>query len=305
MRPSWIGFILGVAACGGGSAAPDAFSYGERCEPGGSFDLDGARAAVLGILNVHIDASGLVEADTTAELLLFMDIVQDGTSIEVVATPCDIKIPDVPIEGQDMPIHFEVTQATIDSVGTVSGTGTLSSANQTCATVETSELVVVFGARLDEGSVATAPLPEADDEGTYPACLPSYDTSCDVAIGTNCACDQEADVKPGATLLASNVPAVELDEVYVALRTLFSLTGEVHSSDLVLGEIDAVLEQGILGCHMADGDECSAAEVRAVKTLNPEITQQPGNPSLFRAVRIEETATCAEVIERRDELFPR
>lgn len=307
MRPGAMTFMaaLVAAGCGGGGGdGPDARTYGETCVPGGTFDLDG-RAAVLGLLNVHINASGLVETDTTAELLIAMDIGHDGTSITVSAQACDIQIPDVPISGQDQPLTFEVQAATIESVGTITGTGALSSANQTCATITVDELVLVIGAILDESQAATAPLPEADDDGNYDFCAPSADTTCALAIGTNCACDQEADTRPGATLLAMNVPAVELDEVYVALRTKFSLSGEVFSSDKVLGEIDAQLEQGILGCHKASGALCSPAEVRTVKVLNPVITQQDGNPSLFRAARVADGATCADIVAMRDELFPR
>ncbi len=296
---------LAAAACGGGgSDGPDARTYGETCTPGGSFDLNG-RAAVLGSLNVHINASGLIETDTTAELLIAMDLTHDGTSLTVAAQACDIKIPDVPISGQDQPITFEVQAATIASLGTIVGSGALSSANQTCATLTVDELVLVIGAILEESQVATAALPEADEDGNYPFCAPSADTTCALAIGTNCACDQEGDAKAGATLLAANVPAVELDEVYVSLRTKFSLSGEVFSSDKVLGVIDATIEQGILGCHKASGAACSAAEVRTVKVVNPAITQQEGNPSLFRAARVEPGATCAEIIAARDELFPR
>jgi hypothetical protein len=294
-----------LTACGGGGdSGPDAFSAGERCEPGGSFDLN-SRAAVLGTLNVHVNASGLVETDTTAELLIAMNIVQNGTEVQVTAEACSIEIPGVPIEGQDQPITFEVPEATISSVAGVTGSATLSSPNHTCADFESSELVLVIGARLDESQIATAPLPSADDEGNFPSCAPSADTSCDLAIGSNCACDQESDTKPGATLLAHNVPAVNLDEVYVSLRTTFSLSGQVYSSDLVLGTIDPTLELGILGCHISGGDQCSAAQVRTVATLNPEVTQQPGNPSLFRAVRVGDATTCAEIVAQRDELFPR
>jgi len=59
------------------------------------------------------------------------------------------------------------------------------------------------------------------------------------------ACDQESDGKPGATLLAYNVPAVNLDMIYATLRTEFSLDGQVFSSDKVQGQIDATIEQGI------------------------------------------------------------
>lgn len=295
-----------VAACGGGNSDGnvDARVFGEQCRPGGTFDING-RAAVLGTLNVHVNASGLVEVDTTAELLLVMDIVQNGTSVSVVAGGCGIDIPDVPIAGQDQPIRFEVPQATIESVTGVMGSGALSSPNEVCATFDTDKFTLVLGAVLDPTTIETSPLPEADENGNFRFCPPSADTTCDLAIGSNCACDQEGDGKAGTTLLAYNVPAVNLDEVYVALRTSFSLDGEVFSSDLVNGEIDATIELGILGCHIAGGDSCSAGQIGAVKNLNPVITQQPGNPSLFRAVRVPPGTTCTQIVEMRDELFPR
>lgn len=292
--------------CGGGSGDGnvDARVFGEQCRPGGTFDING-RAAVLGTLNVHVNASGLVEVDTTAELLLVIDIVQNGTSVQVVAGGCGIDIPDVPIAGQDQPIRFEVPQTTIESVAGVMGNGALSSPSEVCATLDTDRFTLILGAVLDPTTIETAPLPEADDDGNFRFCPPSADTTCDLAIGSNCACDQEGDGKPGTTLLAYNVPAVNLDEVYVALRTQFALRGEVFSSDLVNGEIDATIELGILGCHIAGGDACSPGQIGAVKNLNPIITQQPGNPSLFRAVRVPPGTTCTQIVEMRDELFPR
>lgn len=297
---------LGLAACAGGNSdgGVDARVYGEQCRPGGTFDING-RAAVLGTLNVHVNASGLVEVDTTAELLLVIDVVQNGTAVDVVAAACAIEIPDVPIAGQDRPIEFDVPQATVESVAGVAGKGTLSSADQVCARFETERFTLVLGAVLDPSTLDTAPLPEADADGNFRFCPPSADTTCDLAIGSNCACDQEDDTRPGATLQAFNVPAVNLDEVYVALRTQFALSGEVFSSDLILGEIDAEIEQGILGCHLAGGGACSAGQIGAVKNLNPVITQQPGNPSLFRAARVPAGTTCTQIIEMRDQLFPR
>jgi len=300
----WLCLLL-VACGGGGPSGPDAFSFGEVCEPGGTFDING-RTAVLGSLNVHVNASGLVETDTTAEILLAMDVVQNGTSVDVTAKACDITIPDVPIEGQDQPIHLQVSQATIDSVAEVMGHGTLSDASATCATFDVGNLTIVIGALMDPSTIETAPLPEADgDTGVYPACAPSFDTSCDLAIGSNCACDQESDGKPGATLLASNVPAVDLDQVYVSLRTTVSLSGQVYSSDKVIGTIDAALQTGILGCHKTNGEECSTSEMRAVKVLNPMVTQQEGNPSIFHSVRVDAGTDCATIIAMKDTLFPR
>jgi hypothetical protein len=294
-----------AVACGGPKAGrPDAEIFGEQCVPGGTFDLDG-RAAVQGILNVHVDASGLVEVDTTAELLIAMDVVQTGTSVAVTASACAIQIPDVPIQGQEKPIHLEVTQQTVDSVSGVAGSASLSSPDQVCATFKSGLFVIVLGALFDQSEIATAPLPEADSTGYFRFCPPSADTPCSLAIGSSCACDQESDTRPGATLLAYNVPAVNLDQIYATLRTEFSLDGQVFSSDKVEGEIDATIEQGILGCHKTDGNLCDASEVGAVKNLNPKITQQPGNPSRFRAARVPVGTTCAQIVQMKDQLFPR
>ena len=296
--------IVGIGACGGGDSGgrPDAKVFGEVCTPGGTFDING-RAAVLANLNVHVNASGLVEVNTTAELLLALDVDQSGSDLGVTAELCVIKIPEIPLAGQDQPIIFDVPNETVASVGTVSGTGTLSSPNQTCATLQSDQFALTIGAILDP--IESALLPTADDNGDFSFCAPTVDTACDLAIGVNCACDQEGDGKAGATLRAMNVPAVDLDEVYVTMRTMFSLTGEVYSSDLIIGQIDASIEQGILGCHLASGNACNPDQIGAVKMLNPVITQQPGNLSTFRGVRVPDGTTCADIIDQRDTLFPR
>ena len=294
--------VLTACAGGGGDSRPDATIFGEQCIPGGTFDING-RAAVLGVLNVHVDASGLVEVDTTAELLIAMEVVQSGADVIVTAEACGIQIPDVPIQGQEMPIQFDVPAATVASVEPVTGMASLSSPNQNCAQFESDQFTLVLGAILDP--IESSALPISDENGSFAFCAPTADTTCDLAIGINCACDQEGDGHGGATLNASNVPAVDLDQIYVALRTKFSLLGEVFSSDLILGEIDATIEQSILGCHLANGNTCSGDQIGAVKNLNPVITPQLGNPSIFRGVRVEAGTSCAEIIARRDELFPR
>jgi hypothetical protein len=305
MRYALVAAALGLAACAGGeNANPDAPVYGRQCTPGGTFDLNG-RAAVLGTLNVHVNASGLVEVDTTAELIIAMNVEQNGTDVRVVAEACAIEIPGVPIQGQDQPIQFDVQDTTIASVEKVNGTATLSSASATCAAFETERFTIIIGARFDEGTGASSPLPSADADGNFRACPPTVDTECRLAIGSNCACDQEKDGLPGATLLAKNVPAVNLDRVYVTLRTLFALDGEVFSSDQVEGTIDASIELGILGCRINGGGSCNAAQVGAVKNLNPQITQQPGKPSRFYSARVPDGMSCADIVANRDTLFPR
>jgi hypothetical protein len=260
---------------------------------------------VLGTLNVHVDAGGLIMTDTTSKLLIAMDFTQTGTQLGVRAEVCNITIPDVPLAGQDMPIHFEIPAATLDSVGTVTASASLAAADQTCTTLDTEPITLVLGARLDPAQLASAPLPSADDAAAFTACTPSATEPCSSATGVGCACDQESDGHPGATLIARNVPALDLDEVYVTLRTTFSLHGKVWSSDLVKGKVDATLDTGVLACKLLSGTSCSANNVRTVRTLNPIVTPQASAPSTFRAVRVPTTMTCAEIVANQSKLFPR
>lgn len=300
--PALMAAALVVAGCsgGGGGGQADAGGIGPQCTPGNAFDLNG-RAGVQAILNVHVNASGLVETDTTAELLLLLDVTQTGRDVGVVARICDIKIPEVPIAGQDMPIRFELGTGLVESVPEVSGTGALDG-DTTCATFTSDEITVLIGARLsppDQGM-----LPQADDDGMFTECLPAG-SDCLAAITNNCVCDQESDDKPGATLIAYNVPVVPIEEVYVDLRTEFTLSGQVFSSDEIIGEVDASLEQGILACTKQGGEACSKGEVNTVKTLNPVITPTEGEPSTFRAVRVDSELDCEMLIAMKDVLFPR
>src|SRR3970040_275151 len=116
--------LLLVAPCsGGGGGRVDSGVLGEQCQPGGTFSPLDARAAVKAMLNVDIDAEGLVQAPATAELLLVMDADQEGTSLSGVATRCAIKLPEVPLPGQAEPIRLSMSDATVASVGAVSGSG--------------------------------------------------------------------------------------------------------------------------------------------------------------------------------------
>lgn len=298
--------IVLLTGCGGNDAPADAPGFVERCTPEApTFSPLTGRAAVQGILNVHVEAGGLITVDTTSEIILAMDLAQTDTQVGVSAELCQIQIPDVPLAGQDMPIHLEVQQATLDSVGTVGGTAALGSPDATCTKLDSEPITLVLGARLDPATIATAPLPTSDDAGGFPACAPSADSACSAATGTACACDQESDGKPGATLIARNVPAIDLDQVYVALRTTFALHGQVWSGDLVKGTIDATLDTGVLACKLADGTMCGATDLRVVRTLNPVVTQQPALPSTFRAVRVAAGTTCADVLANKATLFPR
>jgi hypothetical protein len=293
--------VVMVCGCGGGGggALLDGGGGGRQCEPGSPFELTG-RTGVQAILNVHVNASGLVETDTTAELLLLLDVTQTGRDVGVVARVCHIQIPEVPIAGQDQPIRFELGPGLIDSVPEVVASATLDG-DATCAAFLSEPITVLIGARLDPPDLGM--LPEASSMGVFTECLPAG-ADCQAAITNGCVCDQESDDKPGATLLAYNVPAVNIEEVYVDLRTTFTLDGQVFSSDEIIGEISATLEQGILACQKMGGTACSNGELGAVKNLNPDITQN-ADPSTFRSVRVDAALDCAGLVEMKDVLFPR
>jgi hypothetical protein len=293
------GTMLFGCAGGEGDAAPDAGGGGRVCTPGNAYDLNG-RFGVLATLNVHVNASGLVETDTNAELLILLDAAQDGSAVGVTAKVCDLVIPEVPISGQDQPIRFTLGDGLLDSVKQVTGAANVDG-NQTCATFQSDPITVVIGARMDPPEAGL--LPEANSMGAFPVCLPAG-SSCEAAITSQCACDQEGDGHPGATLLAENVPIVTISEVFVNLRTTFSLKGQVFSSDEIEGEITATLQQGILACQKASGAACAADEISAVKNLNPDITQND-EPSTFRAKRVDDGLDCAGLLAKREELFPR
>lgn len=296
-----IAAIVALMGCGDDARRLpiDAPSFVQQCVPDQpTFAPLTGRMAVQAALDVHVDAGGLIHVDTTSTLLVGLDLVQTGTSLAVTAEVCSIQIPDVPLAGQDKPIHFDIAAATIASVGKVSVTGALGSADQTCATLSSDPITIVLGARIDPGGA----LPVSDDTGAFPQC---GGTTCADATGTNCACDQEGDGKPGATLSATNVPIVNIDQAYVALRTTFSLAGQVFSSDAFNGVVTASLDTSVLACRLQDGSACIGADLRSVRNLAPVVTQQPDSPSTFRAVRVDPGLSCADIIAQRALLFPR
>ena len=300
-----IAAIAMSTGCGDSRHVPvDAPSFVVPCTPAQpTFAPLTGRLAVQAALDVHVDAGGLIQVDTSSALLVGLDLLQTGTSLAITAEVCSIEIPDVPLAGQDKPIHFAIAQATLASVGKVSGTGTLGSPDQTCTDIASAPITLVIGARVDP--LATAPLPVADNSGVFPECAPAAETPCAVATGTNCACDQEADGKPGATLAATNVPIVDIDEAYVALRTTFTLSGQVFSTDAFNGTVTASLESAILGCRLRTGKPCIDQDLRSVRNLDPIVSQQPDSPSTFRAVRVDPGLSCAQIVAQRAFLFPR
>ena len=187
----------------------------------GAFDING-RHAVEATLNVLVNASIIRDKPTTAKVYLLADLTTTGVTGNVVGKLCKLEIPPVPLEGQ-APLIFTPGPGLIESVKTVSAAGMLGG-NTTCSTFKSDVLTVILGADV---MPITGLLPQTTTTGApAPYCAGDLKTDCDPdPTGTNCACDQEKDDKPGSTLIAMNVPGLtDLKEIYAALRTCLLYT---------------------------------------------------------------------------------
>ena len=297
----------GAAGCGGsGGDDVDAAVDPDECVPGGAFDING-RHAVEATLNVLVNASIIRDKPTTAKVYLLADITTTGVTGNVVGKLCKLEIPPVPLEGQ-APLIFTPGPGLIESVKMVSAAGMLGG-NTTCSTFKSDVLTVILGADV---MPITGLLPQTTTMGApAPYCAGDLKTDCDPdPTGTNCACDQEKDDKPGSTLIAMNVPGLtDLKEIYAALRTSFALDGQVFSSNEVRGKVTATLDLGILDClHVPSPTSsfpCTAGDRSALRGFSPTITQNPQNPSTFRTKKVAADMDCAMLVQMIPTLFPR
>jgi hypothetical protein len=116
--------------------------------------------------------------------------------------------------------------------------------------------------------------------------------------------DSDGDGKPGITVLTKRGPQYQLprlgiltsaraDKIYVASRTIMSLSGKRDSCDTVSGP--AVLERfdnHVVGCHVDGGTDCSADQTGFLDDNRVIFTTRAAT---FRAVKVAPTATCEDV----------
>ena len=203
----------------GGS--PDAFSFGEhasRAAPSTS-----RPAAVLGALT-STSRLGADRDDTAAELLIFMDIVQEGSTSRSTLgwRGSSSRRAD---RGPGRPIHSR-SRRRRSRGRRRDGTGTRRRPTRAARLRDQRAGIVIAPGSTNELTTARC---RGRRRGHGVVCAPSADTSARWR-SHQCACDQESDGKPGATLLAQRA-AVELDESTSPCHA-FSLSGEVHSSDI-------------------------------------------------------------------------
>jgi hypothetical protein len=213
----------------------------------------------------------------------------------------------VVIPGQPEPTRFIPLPALLPNVPRTLVHATFSG-DTTCETFQSEPAVSLFGTCLAD--------PLQDELPTDPAsqtCAGAFvpaekDTYCDTR--DSCLYDVDGDGYPAATLEAENVPGVEVDVVFVAMRSWIAMTGMVANDDLILGTVTFDLVIHPFGCRIVPiggGDirACNAQELEIVSRVNPSITQTPGQESTFMAVRLPDTVSCAELIERESEIFGR
>lgn len=316
-----------VAGCGGGvggvdmaAAPPDMSMSGpETCK---SDNMAVALSAHYGVkanlnVNVKVPADGSVfNMDAPASLLLIADITQNGQM--VAAHPCTIEIPKVALGGRNMPpTVLTAPDALVQSVKTVNASAKLGGPN-TCTSFISDPLAILIGVRLAMPGTDPLPLFSTKTMPTVKLCGGKPDTKCDATMDTGCICDQEGDGKPGATVLAMGIPAIDdVDKVYLGLRTVVALDGMVFPpspgqttpGQRIKGQVSGLkLEQSPVGCHRSPAGggmpiDCDDPTTNQVALLNPLISQSTHNASTFVAMPVPDGYTCANLTADAATLF--
>ena len=317
---------IGLVGCGGSSGTSDMGTDGggtmEVCMPDGKAVALTSRYAVQANLVVNVKvvagcsgAACIVDNDANSELLLVADIVQSGTSATATVQPCKIVIPPVALKNQPMPVELTVPDALIASVLPVSSTATLGGSS-TCASFDAQPITIALGASL--ANAASDALPNFMAGATPPVvlCGGSAATACASTMhptgptDKGCVCDQEGDGKAGATLAAKNAPGfMDIDQIYVDLRTSVTLSGQVFSGQRIKGKVQGlVLDQNVVGCHRTAAPgarDCDPnTEVGVVAGFNPAVTQSVNASSTFVAVPVAVGTTCDQIKAMEATLFP-
>jgi hypothetical protein len=239
------GSSSGGSSSGGsssGGSAPGGSSSGGATHTG-AYDLTGSFA-----VQATIKAEAIIPVDTVQYFL--STFVQNGTHLEVQTRTCDIQLPSVP--GVAEVIIPAKLQAVFREM-VYESEGEFLNSTDLGASYAPPLQVVVLGAELDDP--VNDPLPTEENLGT--------------------AIDQDNDGNPGVTVEANVALCSGQQELYVALRTGVLLDGVVEDSNTIAGEMDATLEQEVLGIS----DRCLNA------SSGIEIKVLPG--SSFRALRID------------------
>ncbi len=256
------------------------------------------RFAVKVVQYIHVNAAGIVETDTIGSAIGYADLEYDPTSGDGTFTlkMCDLLIPKMEIPGQPEPTVFTIPEATLEVVEPGRTTFHLE-APRTCAGLSTGPAVVLMAVRLEDRLLD--PLPH---DPTSQTCASPDDLQC--------LFDVDQDAKPGATVLAENVPGLAVDEVYATLRAWVALDGLVARPDLLVGTATFGLDLAVVGCRiepLEGGDlrPCNDAELHVLEQVTPTFDQTPGTESSFQVLRVPPSTDCQTIVANADEIFGR
>ena len=119
------------------------------------------------------------------------------------------------------------------------------------------------------------------------------------------AVDHDGDGNPGITAYAATGgaysnprvdifnPALRADRLFLALRTIIGLDGQVMSCDSAEGSATLILEQRIVGCGLDSGQPCSDAQVQTIDQNTPVFNVEGAS---FKLQRVAPGATCDQII---------
>jgi hypothetical protein len=328
MRTSLAIILCTVSVVGCGDSSSGNMDMGNDGRASAMCTADGktvALSAKYGVLadllvNVKVTpncmgASCIVNNDEHATLLLLADVTQNGTTATVTARPCKITVPKVALKGGNKPVQLSAPTALIESVKPVTSMGTLDG-TMTCANFVSQPITLAIGANL--ANPGSDPLPSFTP---LMQCGGMASTRClsnttPAPNDVSCVCDQDGDGKLGGTLDAQNAPGFDdIDKIYVDLRTSVTLSGQIfpeaagqaNPGPRIQGKVVGLkLDQNVLGCHRALAGtprDCDMTETNTVAGFNPAVTQSVNGDSLFQAVPLAATATCAELIAQETSLF--
>ena len=247
---------------------------------------------------VHINAAGLVETDAISELLFIAEYNVPELTVRVQL--CRLEIPAVQVPGQPEPTSFQFLDGFFDNLGAVD-VAMHKEGTTTCSRLGFDPAITLFGVRLTDEfndalptDVATQTCPDGGANPTQPACI--Y--------------DMDADGMPGVTLIASNLPGIDVKEAYMVIRSWTGTDAIVASDDLILGQANWGLEQLVVGCSIIPMGQtvmrvCNNDERDVARNVNPVLGQVPNKPGDYMGVRITADYDCDRVIAEEDELFGR
>ena len=230
--------------------------------------------AVEAVVRANV-GNELVAVPVESRQLYRVRMLQHGQTVRHHTTLCRFVLPSVEgLAELEVPAALEIVmQQKTDERETVA----LTSAEPVGATYAPGLGLIMLGADLTD--------PENDP-------LPTSENP-DGAV------DEDEDGQPGVTMLASTLTCDQQEELYVAIRTGAELIGTVQDIDTIVGDVEPVLDQSVLGYS----HDCMAAAARLPITV--------AEGSTFIAYRVGDTedldgngnVSCQEIGIGAVELF--